>query len=59
VLREVRDRPRSAAREPQGVPRPQFRQFCCPGCGLLVENEIAVESEPLLVDVELHGTARK
>jgi N-methylhydantoinase B len=34
-------------------PRPQFRQFCCPGCGLLIENEIAVESEPLLRDVEL------
>jgi N-methylhydantoinase B len=34
-------------------PRPQFRQFCCPGCGLLIENEIAVESEPLLTDVEL------
>jgi N-methylhydantoinase B len=34
-------------------PRPQFRQFCCPGCGLLIENEIAVDTEPLLVDVEL------
>ena len=34
-------------------PRPQFRQFCCPGCGLLVENESAVETEPLLADVEL------
>ena len=34
-------------------PRPQFRQFCCPGCGRLVENEIAVADEPLLVDVEL------
>jgi len=40
-------------------PRPQFRQFCCPGCGLLVENEIAVDTEPLLMDVELHGAARK
>ena len=34
-------------------PRPQFRQFCCPGCGRLVENEIAVEGEAVLVDVEL------
>jgi N-methylhydantoinase B len=40
-------------------PTPQFRQFCCPGCGLLVENEIAVDTEPLLVDVELHGSPRK
>jgi N-methylhydantoinase B len=34
-------------------PTPQFRQFCCPGCGLLIENEIAVAEEPVLVDVEL------
>src|SRR5437588_8846407 len=34
-------------------PQPQFRQFCCPGCGLLIENEIAVAEEPLLRDVEL------
>jgi N-methylhydantoinase B len=34
-------------------PRPQFRQFCCPGCGLLIENEIAVEGDPLLKDVEI------
>jgi N-methylhydantoinase B len=34
-------------------PRPQFRQFCCPGCGLLIENEIALESDPLLKDVEI------
>ena len=33
--------------------RPQFRQFCCPQCGLLIENEIAVESDPLLKDVEI------
>jgi N-methylhydantoinase B len=32
---------------------PQFRQFCCPGCGLLIENEIAVADEPLLRDVEI------
>jgi N-methylhydantoinase B len=32
---------------------PQFRQFYCPGCGALIENEIAIASEPLLRDVEL------
>jgi N-methylhydantoinase B len=36
-------------------PTPQFRQFCCPGCGLLIENEIAVAEEPLLQDVEIRG----
>ena len=35
-------------------PTPQFRQFCCPGCGLLIENEIAVAEDPPLRDVELH-----
>jgi N-methylhydantoinase B len=34
-------------------PKPQFRQFCCPGCGLLIENEIAVDADPLLKDVEI------
>ena len=34
-------------------PTPQFRQFCCPGCGLLIENEIAVADDPLLKDVEI------
>src|SRR5438067_1340483 len=34
-------------------PVPLFRQFCCPGCGLLIENEIAVADEPLLKDVEI------
>jgi acetone carboxylase gamma subunit len=36
-------------------PRPQFRQFSCPGCGLLVENEIAVESDPVLRDIEVRA----
>jgi N-methylhydantoinase B len=35
-------------------PVPQFRQFCCPGCGLLIENEIAIAEDPPLKDVELH-----
>jgi len=34
-------------------PEPQFRQFCCPGCGLLVENEIAIAADPVLRDVEI------
>jgi len=34
-------------------PLPHFRQFCCPGCGRLIENEIALADDPLLVDVEL------
>jgi len=34
-------------------PLPRFRQFCCPGCGRLIENEIALADEPLLMDVEV------
>jgi N-methylhydantoinase B len=34
-------------------PLPQFRQFCCPGCGLAIENEIAVADDPVLRDVEI------
>jgi N-methylhydantoinase B len=34
-------------------PVPRFRQFCCPGCGRLIENEIALADDPLLMDVEL------
>ncbi|MBU6270670.1 MAG: hydantoinase B/oxoprolinase family protein [Betaproteobacteria bacterium] len=33
--------------------RPVFRQFHCPGCGALLENEIARESDPLLHDIEV------
>jgi N-methylhydantoinase B len=32
---------------------PQFRQFCCPGCGLAIENEIAVADDAPLRDVEI------
>jgi N-methylhydantoinase B len=35
-------------------PLPHFRQFACPGCGALIENEIAIAEDPLLKDVELH-----
>jgi N-methylhydantoinase B len=34
-------------------PVPQFRQFCCPGCGLAIENEIALAGDPPLRDVEI------
>jgi N-methylhydantoinase B len=34
--------------------RPLFRQFFCPGCGALLENEVARESDPVLQDIELH-----
>jgi acetone carboxylase gamma subunit len=32
---------------------PVFRQFFCPGCGSLVENEIAVEGDPVLRDMTI------
>jgi len=34
--------------------RPVFRQFFCPGCGTLVENEVAREGDEVLRDIELH-----
>jgi N-methylhydantoinase B len=34
--------------------RPVFRQFFCPGCGALIENEVAREKDPILHDIELH-----
>jgi N-methylhydantoinase B len=37
-------------------PLPQFRQFCCPGCGLAIENEIAIAEDPPLRDIELQET---
>jgi N-methylhydantoinase B len=33
--------------------RPVFRQFFCPGCGTLIENEIARADDPVLRDIEL------
>jgi len=33
--------------------RPVFRQFYCPGCGALVENEIARADDEVLRDIEL------
>src|SRR5213078_3311154 len=32
---------------------PVFRQFFCPGCGALVENEVARAEDPVLRDIEL------
>ncbi|MEM7540054.1 MAG: hydantoinase B/oxoprolinase family protein [Pseudomonadota bacterium] len=29
----------------------EFRQFFCPGCGTLIDNEIAVKSDPVLHDL--------
>jgi len=34
-------------------PLPQFRQFCCPRCGLAIENEVALADDPVLRDVEI------
>ena len=31
----------------------EFRQFSCPGCGALIENEVAVASDPVLEDIRL------
>jgi acetone carboxylase gamma subunit len=33
--------------------KPVWRQFFCPGCGSLIENEIAREGEEVLRDIEL------
>lgn len=30
-----------------------FRQFCCPGCGTQIDNEIAVERDPVLCDIAI------
>jgi len=29
----------------------EFRQFFCPGCGTLIENEIAIARDPILADI--------
>jgi N-methylhydantoinase B len=31
----------------------QFRQFCCPACGVLIENEVCRAEDPLLWDIQL------
>jgi len=53
------DNPIAASSPLVGDPRryideePVFRQFFCPGCGSLIENEIAVKSDPVLRDIEV------
>jgi N-methylhydantoinase B len=37
---------------------PVFRQFFCPGCGALIENEIAVATDPVLRDIEVLADPR-
>ena len=32
-----------------------FRQFYCPGCGALIENEVAITSDTILSDIMLDG----
>ena len=32
---------------------PEFRQFVCPGCGTLIENEISMAGEAVLMDVHI------
>src|SRR5262249_40896565 len=33
--------------------RVQFRQFCCPACGGLIENEVCRDQDAVLQDIEL------
>jgi N-methylhydantoinase B len=35
----------------------EFRQFYCPGCGTLIENEIAIAADPVLEDTSFALTA--
>ena len=34
-------------------PDPVFRQFFCPACGRLIENEIALAGDPVLQDIQI------
>jgi N-methylhydantoinase B len=53
------DRPIQAANPLIGDPQRfidaavQFRQFCCPACGVLIENEVCRAEDPLLWDIQL------
>jgi acetone carboxylase gamma subunit len=53
------DRPIQSANTLIGDPRRfiddavQFRQFCCPACGGLIENEVCRAQDPVLWDIEL------
>ena len=53
------DRPIQAANTLIGEPQRfiddavHFRQFCCPACGGLIENEVCRDHDSLLYDLEL------
>ena len=53
------DRPIQAASPLIGDPQRfiddavEFRQFCCPACGRLIENEVSRAQDPVLHDIEL------
>jgi len=57
-----RDRPIQSANPLIGDPqrfidaRVEFRQFYCPACGGLRENEVCRAEDPLLHDIELAGS---
>ncbi len=36
---------------------PVWRQFFCPGCGTLIENEVARAGDPVLADIEVNWPA--
>ena len=61
----ARDRHISTSNPLIGEPRDfvnddiEFRQFSCPGCGTLIENEVAVASDPVLRDIDLRAAARE
>ena len=54
------DRPIQAANTLIGEPQRfiddgvQFRQFCCPACGGVIENEVCRSQDALLYDIELN-----
>src|SRR5437867_6320841 len=54
------DRPIQAASTLSGEPRRfiddavEFRQFCCPGCGGLIENEVCRADDIVLRDIQLY-----
>ena len=37
--------------------KPVWRQFFCPGCGTLIENEVAKAGDPVLADIEVNWPA--
>jgi acetone carboxylase gamma subunit len=55
------DRPIQASNPLIGDPRRfidagvEFRQFCCPECGGLIENEVSRAHDPVLWDIQLGG----